>query len=97
MLCVEALKGAEAFLAPGRYFNGLARGGYEQLIAPVSPEADMMQDSGDADIEQTIRFATTDLLILAVPVLVEEGRVEDARRLEREFVERFGISEIVPQ
>jgi hypothetical protein len=93
----SALKGAEAFLAPGRYFNGLTRGEYEQLIPPVSPEADMMQDSGDADIEQTIRFATTDLLILAVPVLVEEGRVEDARRLEREFVERFGISEIVPQ
>jgi hypothetical protein len=54
----------------------------------------MTPDSGDADIEQTIRFATTDLLILAVPVLVEEGWVEDARRLEREFVERFGISEI---
>jgi hypothetical protein len=42
-------------------------------------------------------FATTDLIILAVPVLVEEGRVEDARRLECEFVKRFGITEIVPQ
>jgi hypothetical protein len=30
-------------------------------------------------------------------VLVEEGRVQDARRLEREFIERFGMEEIVPQ
>jgi hypothetical protein len=84
-------------MASWRYFNGLTPGGYEQLIPPVSPEADMMPDSGDAEIEQTIWFATTDLLILAVPVLVEEGRVEDARRLEREFVERFGINETVSQ
>jgi hypothetical protein len=96
----SALKSAEAFdriVASWRYFNGLTRGGYEQLIHPVSPETDMMPDSGNADIEQTIWFATTDLLILAVPVLVEEGRVEDAQRLEREFVERFGINEIVPR
>jgi len=96
----RALKGAESFdrvVASWRYFNGLTCGGYEQLIPPVSPEADMMPDSGDADVEQTIWFATTDLLILAVPVLVEEGRVEDARRLEREFVERFGSNEMAPQ
>jgi hypothetical protein len=96
----RALKGAESFdrvVASWRYFNGLTCGGYEQAIPPVSPEADMMPDSGDADIEQTIWFATTDLLILAVPVLVEEGRVEDARRLEREFVERFAINEMAPQ
>ena len=57
----------------------------------------MMPGSADAEIEQTIRFATTDLIILAVPVLVEEGRVEDARRLEGEFIERFGIKEILLQ
>ena len=57
----------------------------------------MMPGSADAEIEQTIRFATTDLIILAVPVLVEEGRVEDARQLEGEFIERFGIKETMPQ
>jgi hypothetical protein len=96
----SALKRAEAFdrvVASWRYFNSLTPGGYERLIPPVPPEADMMTDSGDAEIEQTIRFATTDLIILAVPVLVEEGRVEDARWLEREFIERFGINEIMPQ
>jgi len=96
----SALKGAEAFdrvVASWRYFNGLTPGGYEQLISPVIPEAGMMPDSADAEIEQTIRFATTDLIILAVPVLVEEGRVEDARRLEGEFIERFGIKETLPQ
>ncbi len=96
----NALEGAEAFervVASWRYFSGLTPGGYEQLIPPVSPEANTMPDSADAEIEQTIRFATTDLIILAVPVLVEEGRVEDARRLEGEFIERFGIKEILPQ
>jgi hypothetical protein len=56
-----------------------------------------MPNFSDADVEQTIRFATTDLIVLAVSVLVEEGRVQDARRLEREFIERFGMEEIVPQ
>ena len=96
----NALDGAEAFervVASWRYFNGLTPGGYEQLIPPVSAEANMMPGSADAEIEQPIRFATTDLIILAVPVLVEEGRVEDARRLEGEFIERFGIKEILPQ
>jgi hypothetical protein len=96
----KALKAAEVFARVGAswgYLNSLTHGGYEQLIRRVSANGDIMPNFTAADVEQTIRFATTDLIVLAVPVLVEEGRIEDARRLEREFVERFGIQEIVPQ
>jgi hypothetical protein len=96
----SALSAAEVFERVGAswgYLNSLTHGGYEQLIRRVSANGDIMPNFSDADVEQTIRFATTDLIVLAVSVLVEEGRVQDARRLEREFIERFGMEEIVPQ
>jgi len=96
----SALKTSDGFervVASWRYLNGLTHGGDEQLIRRVTAQGEILPNFSDADIEQTIRFATSDLIVLAVPVLVEEGRVEDARRLEREFIERFRIEEIAPQ
>lgn len=95
----SALKTSEGFervVGSWRYLNGLTHAGYEQLIRRVSAQGEIPPCFSDADIEQTIRFATSDLLVLAIPVLIEEGRVEDAKRLEREFIERFRIEEIAP-
>jgi hypothetical protein len=46
------------------YLNSLTHGGYEQLIRRVSANGDIMPNFSDADVEQTIRFATTDLIVL---------------------------------
>jgi hypothetical protein len=96
----SALKKSDGFervVGSWRYANGLTHGGYEQMIRRVTGHGEIPPSFSDADIEQTIRFATSDLIVLAVPVLVEEGRVEDARRLEREFIERFRTEEKAPQ
>jgi hypothetical protein len=96
----SALKTSDGFervVGSWRYLNGLTDGRYEQLIQRVSVQGDILPTFRDADIEQTIRFATSDLVVLAVPILVEEGRLEDARRLEREFIERFRIEQTTPQ
>lgn len=73
-----------------RYLNSLTHSGFAQFIRRVNQEGDIQPNFTDQDISETIRFASTDLLVLAVPMLVEEGRAPEARRLEQAFIDRFG-------